>query len=261
VSDDILVQHDGPIATLVLNRPRMRNAINLTMWQQIARLTEGMGRDESVRAVVYRGAGSEAFASGADISEFPESRKDTETSLRYNATTAAAYAAVRECAKPTIAMIHGFCMGGAMGLAMACDLRFAAEGAKFGIPAARLSIVYPPEAIGQLVDLVGPAYAKDILFSARTVSDREAVAIGLIQRLVPAADLERTTYDYLKLVADNAPLSVRGSKVAVQAYLSGFDEDSRAKLREMSLEAVASEDYREGTRAFLEKRRPTFRGR
>jgi enoyl-CoA hydratase len=261
VSDDILVQHDGPIATLVLNRPRMRNAINLAMWQQIARLTEGMGRDESVRAVVYRGAGSEAFASGADISEFPESRKDTETSLRYNATTAAAYAAVRECAKPTIAMIHGFCMGGAMGLAMACDLRFAAEGAKFGIPAARLSIVYPPEAIGQLVDLVGPAYAKDILFSARTVSDREAVAIGLIQRLVPAADLERTTYDYLKLVADNAPLSVRGSKVAVQAYLSGFDEDSRAKLREMSLEAVASEDYREGTRAFLEKRRPTFRGR
>jgi enoyl-CoA hydratase/carnithine racemase len=239
----------------------MRNAINLAMWQQIARLTEGMGRDESVRAVVYRGAGSEAFASGADISEFPESRKDTETSLRYNATTAAAYAAVRECAKPTIAMIHGFCMGGAMGLAMACDLRFAAEGAKFGIPAARLSIVYPPEAIGQLVDLVGPAYAKDILFSARTVSDREAVAIGLIQRLVPAADLERTTYDYLKLVADNAPLSVRGSKVAVQAYLSGFDEDSRAKLREMSLEAVASEDYREGTRAFLEKRRPTFRGR
>jgi enoyl-CoA hydratase/carnithine racemase len=261
VSDDILVQHDGPIATLVLNRPRMRNAINLAMWQQIARLTEGMGRDESVRAVVYRGAGSEAFASGADISEFPESRKDTETSLRYNATTAAAYAAVRECAKPTIAMIHGFCMGGAMGLAMACDLRFAAEGAKFGIPAARLSIVYPPEAIGQLVDLVGPAYAKDILFSARTVSDREAVAIGLIQRLVPAADLERTTYDYLKLVANNAPLSVRGSKVAVQAYLSGFDEDSRAKLREMSLEAVASEDYREGTRAFLEKRRPTFRGR
>jgi enoyl-CoA hydratase/carnithine racemase len=261
VNDDILVQQEGPIATLVLNRPRMRNAINLTMWREIARLTEGFGKDESIRAVVYRGAGTEAFASGADISEFPESRKDTETSLRYNATTAAAYAAVRECAKPTVAMIHGFCMGGAMGLAMACDLRFAAEGAKFGIPAARLSIVYPPEAIGQLVDLVGPAYAKDILFSARTVGDREALALGLIQRLVPAAELEATTYDYLKLVTDNAPLSVRGSKVAIQAYLAGFDDDSRAKLRALSLEAVASEDYREGTRAFLEKRRPTFQGR
>jgi len=261
VSDDILVQQDGSIATVILNRPRMRNAINLAMWAEIARLTEGFVRDDSVRAVVYRGAGTEAFASGADITEFPESRKDVETSQRYNATTAAAYAAVRECAKPTIALIHGFCMGGAMGLAMACDLRFAAEGSKFGIPAARLSIVYPPEAIGQLVDLVGPAYAKDILLSARTVSDREALAIGLIQRLVPPAELERTTYDYLALVADNAPLSVRGSKVAIEAYRAGLTEENRARLRTLSQQAVASEDYREGTRAFLEKRRPMFRGR
>jgi len=258
---DILVRQDGPIATVVFNRPRMRNAISLAMWAELARATEGLVKDDSVRAIVYRGAGTEAFASGADISEFKENRKDTETTLRYNAITAGAYGAVRECPKPTVAMIYGFCMGGAVGVAMACDLRFAAEGSKFGIPAARLSIIYPPEAVGQLVELVGPAYAKDILFSARTVSDREALAMGLIQRLVPPGELEPMTYEYLAKVADNAPLSVRGAKLTIQTWLKGLDEGGRRRLREASLEAFESEDYKEGTRAFLEKRAPRFQGR
>lgn len=255
------VRHEGAIATVVFNRPRVRNAISLAMWGEIARVTEGLAKDDAVRAIVYRGAGTEAFASGADISEFADHRKDTETALRYNATTAAAYAAVRECPKPTVAMIFGYCMGGAMGLAMACDLRFAAGGSKFGIPAARLSIVYPPEAVGQLVDLVGPAYAKDILYSARTLDDREALAIGLIQRCWPPAALETATYDYLRAVAENAPLSVKGSKLAIQAHLAGMTEEGRESLRALAIEAIESEDYREGTRAFLEKRRPTFQGR
>jgi enoyl-CoA hydratase/carnithine racemase len=258
---DLLVQHDGAIATVVFNRPRMRNAISYAMWVELARITDGLVKDESVRAIVYRGAGTVAFASGADISEFEEQRRDLETSQRYNAATAAAYAAIRECPKPTIAMIFGFCMGGAMGVAMGCDLRFAAEGSKFGIPAARLNIIYPPDAVGQLVDLVGPAYAKDILFSARTVDDREALAIGLIQRLVPAEALERVTDDYLRVVVDNAPQSVRGSKQAIQFYRAGFTEERRRQLRDLAREAFESADYKEGTRAFLEKRPPRFQGR
>src|SRR5207248_10657839 len=179
MSDHILVEQDGTIATVTFNRPKMRNAISLAMWAEIGAVTDRLAKDDDVRAIVYRGAGRDAFASGADISEFQENRKDTATALRYNEQTGAAYRAIRDCPKPTVAMIFGFCMGGAMAVAMACDLRFAAEGSKFGIPAAKLNIIYPPESVGQLVDLVGPAYAKDILFSARAVGDREALAMGL----------------------------------------------------------------------------------
>ncbi len=258
---DILVEQKGAVATVLFNRPKTRNAISLSMWLEIARVTDGLVKDDAVRAIVYRGAGTQAFASGADISEFEQNRKDTATSLRYNEATGAAYAAIRECPKPTIAMIYGFCIGGAMGVAMACDLRFAAEGSKFGIPAARLNIIYPSEAIGQLVDLVGPAYAKDILYSARTLDAREALTIGLIQRLVPEADLERVTSEYLDGVTENAPQSVRGSKQAIQFYLAGYTEERKQRLRELAREAFESADYKEGTRAFLEKRRPKFQGR
>jgi enoyl-CoA hydratase/carnithine racemase len=257
----VLVRHDGAIATVVFNRPRVRNAISLAMWGEIARVMESLGKDDSVRAVVLRGAGTEAFASGADISEFRENRKDTATALRYNAQTEAAYHAIRDCPKPTVAMIFGYCMGGAMAIAMACDLRFAAEGARFGIPAARLGIIYGAASVGQLVDLVGPAYAKDILYSARTVEAEEAYRIGFIQRLLPPEELEAYTYEYLRTVAANAPLSVRGTKAQVQAIFEGLTGAHRERLAAMQLETFDSEDYREGTRAFLEKRPPRFTGR
>lgn len=258
---DILVQPEGPIATVVFNRPRRHNAISLAMWQELARVAQGLAKDDSIRAVVFRGAGTEAFAAGADISEFEENRKDSASALQYNRHTDAAYTAIRDCPKPTVAMIYGFCMGGAMAIAMACDLRFAAEGARFGIPAARLNIIYPVNAVAQLVQLVGPAYARDILYSARAVEAREALAIGFIQRLLPPAELERGTYEYLRKVAENAPMSVRGSKVMVQALLDGLTETRRAHLQALALEVFDSEDFKEGTRAFLEKRPPRFQGR
>src|SRR5262245_22150165 len=261
MSDHILVEQDGAIATVIFNRPQMRNAISLAMWADIAAVTERLSRDDAVRAIVYRGAGHQAFASGADISEFKENRKDTASALAYGKQTDAAYTAIRVCPKPTVAMVFGFCMGGAMAIAMACDFRFAAQGSKFGIPAARLSIIYGLDAVHQLVDLVGPAYAKDILYSARALDADEALRIGLIQRLVPPAELESYTYDYLRTVAANAPLSVRGTKAQIEAIFAGISDQHREQLRALSLETFDSEDYREGTRAFLEKRPPMFRGR
>src|SRR5262249_39493839 len=151
--------------------------------------------------------------------------------------------------------------GGGRAVAMACDVRFAAHGSKFGIPAARLSIIYGLEAVHQLVDLVGPAYAKDILYSARAVDADEALRIGFIQRLLPPDELEAYTYDYLRTVAANAPLSVRGTKAQVRAIFEGVTESHRERLRTLSLETFDSEDYKEGTRAFLEKRPPKFQGR
>ncbi len=261
MSDQILVEQDGAIATVVFNRPKMRNAISLAMWAEIADATERLSRDDSVRAIVYRGAGTAAFASGADISEFRENRKDTQTALAYGKQTDAAYTAIRVCPKPTVAMVYGFCMGGAMAVAMACDLRFAAGGSKFGIPAARLSIIYGLDAVHQLVDLVGPAYAKDILYSARALDADEALRIGFIQRLLPEAELETYTYDYLRTVAANAPLSVRGTKAQVQAIFEGISQAHREGLRALGRETFESLDYREGTLAFLEKRPPKFQGR
>jgi len=261
MSDHILVERADGIATVTINRPKMRNAVSLAMWTAIGEAMQALAKDDAVRAIVIRGAGTDAFASGADISEFKENRKDTETALHYNKQTELAYSSLRHCPKPTVAMIFGYCMGGAMALAMACDLRFAAEGSKFGIPAARLSIIYGLDPVHQLVDLVGPAYAKDILYSARTVEAEEALRIGLIQRLVPAAQLEAHTFDYLGKVASNAPLSIRGTKAQVRAIFEGITDRHRADLAELGLETYNSQDYKEGTTAFLEKRSPRFQGR
>jgi enoyl-CoA hydratase/carnithine racemase len=238
----------------------VRNAISLAMWGQIAEIAERLGRDEAVRAILFRGAGEEAFAAGADISEFKENRKDRASALAYNKIVEEAEVAIRNCPKPTVAMVFGFCMGGGMAIALACDLRFAAEGSRFGIPAAKLGIIYDFDAVRQLVDLVGPAHAKDILYSARALRADEAFRIGLIQRLMPAADLEKETLDYLKTVAANAPLSIRGAKAQMAAIFDGANAMHREQMQAARLETFDSEDYREGTQAFLEKRPPRFTG-
>jgi enoyl-CoA hydratase/carnithine racemase len=261
VSDELLVERADGIATVVLNRPHVRNALNLAMWSGLADVVDGLARDPSVRAVVLRGAGREAFASGADISEFGEVRKDRASAEAYNARTEAAYHAIETCPKPTVAMIFGYCMGGAIALAMACDLRFTAETGRFAIPAARLGIIYGRRSVSRLVGLVGPAAAKDILFSARVFDAVEAHAMGFVNRVLAVEELTPFTYDYLRRVADNAPLSVQGAKLIVEAVAHDGGATRRAEIDGLQLAAYESWDYQEGTRAFLEKRRPRFQGR
>ena len=261
MSDEILVERRDHIATVTFNRPRMRNAFNLAMWTALPGIVDELTRDTTVRGIVFRGAGEEAFASGADISEFKEQRKDRATAEAYNARTSAAYMAMERCPKPTIAMIHGFCMGGAVALALACDLRFSADTGKFAIPAARLGIVYGLHSVKRLVSLVGPAAAKDILFSARTLDAAEALRIGFVNRVVPAAELATHTHEYLARVADNAPISVQGAKVIVEAIADDGGVARKAEIDRLQIAAFESADYREGTEAFMEKRRPKFVGR
>jgi enoyl-CoA hydratase/carnithine racemase len=261
VTDEILVERQGHVATVVFNRPHVRNAFNLTMWTALPDVVGHLAADPGVRAIVFRGAGEEAFASGADISEFKENRKDRATAEAYNARTEAAHHALETCPKPTVAMIYGYCMGGAIALAMGCDLRFAAGTAKFAIPAGRLGIIYGLHAVKRLVSLVGPAAAKDILFSARTLDATEAQRIRFVDRVVPAGELAAFTYDYLGKVAENAPLTVRGAKHIVEAIVEDGGVRGRAEIERLQIMAFESEDYKEGTTAFLEKRRPRFQGR
>ena len=242
MSDLILVERDDGIATVVFNRPKMRNAISLAMWAEIARVTEELAKDDSVRAIVYRGAGTRGLRlrrRHLGVPGEPQGHRDARS--RYNKHDRGRLQRHPRVPQADgghdLRLLHGRRDGA---WPWRCDFRFAAEGSKFGIPAARLSIIYGLDPVHQLVDLVGPAYAKDILYSARTVDDQEALRIGFIQRLVPADDLEKHTYDYLRGVAANAPLSVRGTKAQVQAIFDGITDAHREKLRVLGIETFDS---------------------
>ncbi len=260
-TEKMIAEVDGGIGWMIFNNPERRNAMSLEMWEGVATILTEFERDDSVRVIVMKGAGDKAFVSGADISQFEKERSDAAAAANYSRISEAGREKLTHLKKPLVAMIRGFCLGGGLGVAMQADVRIASDDSQFGIPAARLGIAYTFLNLRQLVDLVGPSRAKDILFTGRRLDAAEALAIGLVNRVVPAAELESVVRDYAKTLAENAPLSIRGSKATIQAYLAGFDGENRARLRALSMQASTSEDYREGTRAFLEKRRPTFQGR
>ena len=257
---DLVVDRSGPggaVATLALNRPDSHNAIRLEMYEALPALLREIDDDPDVKVLVVRGAGRKAFASGADISEFREVRGNAESARSYNERVAAAEQALEGMSKPTIAMVHGYCIGGGCGLALACDMRFADENASFAITPAKLGLVYSLESTKRLVDLVGPAQAKWVLMSGQRVDAQRAHQIRLADEVVPRDDLEKLTYEFAELMCTRAQFSIRATKQIVGRILAGQveDDDESRELRNSSFD---TEDYAEGVRAFLEKRRPEF---
>jgi enoyl-CoA hydratase len=260
-SERLNAEKDGAIGWMVFNNPARRNAISLDMWQAMPVILDAFERDPEVRVIVLKGAGDKAFISGADISQFEQQRSSAETIAQYDKIAEAAGGRLQETRKPTIAMIHGFCIGGGLGVALQCDLRIAADNARFAIPAARLGLGYRWSGVKKLVDVVGPAFAKEIFYTARQFTAEEAVAMGLVNRMLPAGELEAYVRQYCALIAENAPLTLEAVKGVVQELQKPSAEVDRRHCEALVARCFASEDYIEGRRAFMEKRKPVFAGK
>lgn len=260
-SERMIAEKDGAIGWMIFNNPERRNAISLDMWQAMPAILDHFDRDPAIRVVVLKGAGDKAFISGADISQFEKQRSSPETIAEYDRIAEIANQKLGEIRKPTIAMIRGFCIGGGVGVALQCDLRIAADDARFGVPAARLGLGYRWAGVKKLVDLVGPSFAKEIFFTARHFSAAEALAMGLVNRALPEADLEPYVRNYCALIAENAPLTMEAVKGVVSELLKPGAQLDRAHCEAMVKRCFDSEDYIEGRRAFMEKRKPVFAGK
>ncbi|MDP6352878.1 MAG: enoyl-CoA hydratase [Alphaproteobacteria bacterium] len=260
-TERMIARKDGAIGWMVFNNPVRHNALSLDMWRAAATVIEAFQTDDQIRVAIMTGAGDKAFVSGADISEFETQRASAEAEKEYGRVTARAMAALAAFDRPLIAMIRGYCMGGGLAMALNADIRIAAEGAKFAIPASRLGVGYGFSGLKILTDLVGPAMAKEILFSSRRLSDSEALRIGLVNRVVPPEVLEEEVRDLAETIAGNAPLTIQAAKAAVGEVLKDPDRRDLAKIEAMVRACFDSADYTEGRRAFMEKRKPVFQGR
>jgi enoyl-CoA hydratase/carnithine racemase len=260
-TERLIARKEGAIGFMIFNNPERRNAISLEMWRAIPIALSALDNDPEVRVIVYAGAGEKAFISGADISQFDGERGNQKSNERYSTESVGATSAMENLQKPSIAMIRGFCLGGGMIVALTCDLRIAAEDARFAIPAARLGLGYRFDGVQKLIAVVGPTYASEILFTARQFDAADALRLGLVNKVVPVEALESTVRGYAGMISDNAPLTIRAAKLAIREARKDADKRLHADVQSAIAACFDSQDYAEGRRAFLEKRKPEFRGR
>jgi enoyl-CoA hydratase len=259
-ADKMLSRKEGRVGYVIFNNPERRNAISLEMWAKTSEILQEFAGDDEVRVVVLTGAGGKAFVAGADVSRFESERASADAIKAYNVAVERANASIHEFPKPTIAMIRGYCIGGGVGLAVCCDLRICSDNSRFAIPAAKLGLGYGYAGIKRLTDVVGPAFAKEMFFTARQFDAEEARIMGLVNRIVPESELEDYVKTYAQTIAANAPLTVKTAKHAVNQAMKDESERDLTRSREMVEQCFASNDYTEGRRAFMEKRTPAFTG-
>ena len=258
-TDKMLAEVDGPIGWMIFNQPERHNAVSLEMWAAIPDILDRFEHDPAVRVIVLKGAGSKAFVSGADISQFEATRASLQANLEYDRISDAAAERLAACGKPLVAMIRGWCIGGGLAIAICCDIRIATDASKFGIPAARLGLGYDAPGVKKLMDIVGPSFTKEIFLTARQFTAAEALGMGLLNRVVPDAELDSYVRGYCATIADNAPLTMRALKRTVAELVKGTEGDLDA-ADTLIKSCFESQDFVEGRRAFMEKRRPVFRG-
>ena len=259
-TDKMLARKEGGVGILTFNNPERHNAVSLEMWEATKRMLDGFAADDDIRVVVLTGAGGKAFVSGADISKFASERATLEASRAYNVKSDAAYASVADFPKPTIAMIKGYCIGGGVGLAVCCDLRICSDNSRFAVPAAKLGLGYGYSGLKRLVDIVGASFAKEIFYTARQFDAQEASAMGLVNRVVPAGELEAYVKSITDMISANAPLTIKAVKFTVGEMLKDESKRNLARSVELVEQCFASRDYTEGRTAFMEKRKPVFTG-
>ncbi len=257
----LTVHKEGACGLLLFNNPERRNAIDSEMWTALPGTMKMFADDPKIRVVVVAGAGEKAFISGADTSQFAKERQDADAGARYDEMSNAAFQAIVSCPKPTIARIHGFCIGAGVAVAMCCDLRVASEDAAFAIPPGRLGLSYPHGSLKRLIDVIGPAHTKELLFTARHFTAAEAHPMGLISQVVARENLESTVQKLCDTIAANAPLSLKAAKYMINEYCARGDRIDLQMFQKLARDRYESSDYTEGRRAAAEKRAPVFEGR